>query len=503
MTTTPLRSKSISVLIACVLLLTQSYAVSGGPQLPDPGKAPLTHEEQIKLGFQAAQQVYQQMPVLPDNSPETQYIRRLGEKLVAQIPSQYSWPFEFHVIPQKEINAFALPGGPMFVNVGTITAAANEAELAGVMAHEMSHVYMQHSAKQAGKTQTTAAIAGIAGALLGALTGGSMLGQLAQAGIQFGAQGIILKYSRGDEAQADAVGAIIMYKAGYNPQELANFFKTLESQGGEGPQFLSDHPNPGNREQAINQEIANWPQKKYITTSAAFNTVKQQAATLQVYTAQQISAGAKNGQWAKLNKQNGAVFVAPAGVAMAQPASQQEAETQANAPAGPVSSQDVLPSGRMANVDLGPLTISYPDNWQVMKPTQRGQSVQIAPRAGVTSNAIGYGVVINGIRGQNGEDFDTLTGELVDAMKKGDSNLRTVNSAQSINVAGSEGRAVMMETTSPFPAANGQPQKERDWLVTAPRGDGSVLYLVFVAPTSQFDSFKPTFDSMIASIRMK
>ena len=503
MTKTSLRTKSISVLIAYVLLLAQSYAVSGGPVLPDPGKAPMSHEDQIKLGFQAAQQVYQQMPVLPDNSPETQYVRKIGEKLMAQIPQQNSWPFEFHTIPQKEINAFALPGGPMFVNVGTITAAANEAELAGVMAHEMAHVYMQHSAKQAGKTQTTAAVAGIAGALLGALTGGSMLGQLAQAGIQFGAQGIILKYSRGDEAQADAVGAIIMYKAGYNPRELANFFKTLEAEGGEGPQFLSDHPNPGNREQAINQEIANWPQKKFITTSAAFNAAKQHAQTVHLYTAQEVSAGAKNGQWSRLNKQNGAVFKAPAGVAVPQNASQQEQQGQPSQPTGPVSTQAVMPSGRMVNVDLGPLSIAHPDNWQVMKPQQQGQSVQIAPQAGVTSNAIGYGVVINGIRGENGEDFDTLTNELVQAMKKGDSNLHTLNSGQSINVAGSEGRSVMMETVSPFPTGNGQQQKERDWLVTVPRGDGSVLYLVFVAPASQFDGFKPTFDSMLGSIRMK
>jgi len=86
-----------------------------------------------------------------DSSPQTQYVRQLGEKLVATIPSHYSWPFEFHVLAQKEVNAFALRGGPMFVNLGTITAASNEAELAGVMAHEMAHVYMQHSAKQAAK----------------------------------------------------------------------------------------------------------------------------------------------------------------------------------------------------------------------------------------------------------------------------------------------------------------------------------------------------------------
>ena len=97
-----------------------------GPEFPNPGNAHMSRDDQRALGLQAAAQVYQQMPVLPDTSPETQYIRQLGQKLVATIPSQYSWPFEFHVVAQKEINAFALPGGPMFINIGTITAAANE-----------------------------------------------------------------------------------------------------------------------------------------------------------------------------------------------------------------------------------------------------------------------------------------------------------------------------------------------------------------------------------------
>src|SRR5947209_5303234 len=117
----------------------QVWAQAPGPQFPNPGKPGMSREQQHALGLQAAAQVYQQMPVLPDSSPETKYIQQLGKKLAATIPSEYSWPFEFHVVAQKEINAFALPGGPMFVNVGTITAAANEAQLAGVMAHEMSH----------------------------------------------------------------------------------------------------------------------------------------------------------------------------------------------------------------------------------------------------------------------------------------------------------------------------------------------------------------------------
>src|SRR6476620_6437560 len=144
------------------------WAQSDVPRLPDPGSTFVSREQQQQLGFQAASEVYKQMPVLPDRSPETQYIRQVGKRLAATIPAENSWPFEFHVVAQKEINAFALPGGQMFVNVGTITASANEAQLAGVMGHEMAHVYMQHSAKQIQKAQLTQGLAGLAGAILGA-----------------------------------------------------------------------------------------------------------------------------------------------------------------------------------------------------------------------------------------------------------------------------------------------------------------------------------------------
>src|SRR5262249_22929034 len=274
---------------------------TAAPELPNPGTvAGISKEQQEQLGRQAMAEVYQQMPVLPDSSPATQYVQRLGKKLVAQIPQQYSWPYEFHVIPQKEINAFALPGGPMFINIGTITAADNEAELAGVMAHEMSHVYMQHSAKQMTKGAFAQGIAGILGGLLGQ----GRLGSLAQLGINIGGGLVMLKYSRGDEAQADAVGAIILYKAGYNPQAMADFFQKLEKEGGRGPQFLSDHPNPGNRQAAISKEIQSWPPKNYQADSQAFASAKQQANGVKAYTAQEIAAGAKQGVWAKENKKS-------------------------------------------------------------------------------------------------------------------------------------------------------------------------------------------------------
>ena len=485
--------------VALLLLVSQGYAVVGPPQLPDPGSAPMSRSQQLQLGFKAASQVYQQMPVLPDSSPETQYIRQIGQKLVATIPSQYSWPFEFHVIPQKEINAFALPGGPMFVNIGTITAASNEAELAGVMAHEMSHVYMQHSAKQAGKAQTTATVAGIAGAILGSTAQGAWV-PLAEQGIQFGAQGLILKYSRTDEAQADAVGAIILYKSGYNPQALADFFKKLAAQGSAGPQFLSDHPNPGNREEAIQKEIASWPAKTYTTTSAAFNAVHQQALGVKAYSAQEIAQGAKNGEWASLNKQNGAFFKAPVGLGLSTPVSAEPAGT-----AGAVVLQSVLPSSQLVTSDLGALRIARPDNWQLMAPPQQGQGIRIAPPAGLSGNALGYGVVINGVKAQNGQpmSLDQRTAALVRALQSGGGDLSPVASAQPITVAGLQGRSVTMESTSPFPDAKGRPQKERAWLVAVPHPGGALLYFVFVAPQSEFERFRPTYENMLSSVEFR
>src|SRR5207244_6605873 len=178
-------------------------------------------EDQQQLGLQAATEVYKQMPVLLDSSPQTQYIQQLGKKLVKQIPQQYSWPYEFHVVQQKEINAFALPGGPMFVNIGTISAAQNEAQLAGVMAHEMSHVYMQHSAKSVHRQE----LGQLIGAL-GGIFGDSTIGDVARLGAA-GTGVCLVKYSRKAEPQPDAVGAVRMYKARYNPTELAHFCKDI------------------------------------------------------------------------------------------------------------------------------------------------------------------------------------------------------------------------------------------------------------------------------------
>ena len=487
-----------------LLAATHAYAQTETPTFPNPGKTSMSREQQHALGMQAAAQIFQQMPVLPDDSPESLYIRQLGQKLVATIPEQYSWPFEFHVVPQKEINAFALPGGQMFVNIGTITAAKNEAELAGVMGHEMSHVYMQHSAKQAGKAQTTSMLAGIAQIALG-VTGvgdkaGGLVGQLGQMGIQMGAEGMMMKFSRSDESQADAVGTLILYKAGYNPQSMADFFKTLAEQGGPTPpQLFSDHPNPGNREQAIQKQIANWPTANYLKDSPGFAQVHQHAKSVKAYTAQEIQAGAKSGQWASLNQKNGAGL---------ESAGDSSFPTRGSAAATmsptTVSLRNVLPNDHMVNANLGPIQITHPENWPVTLPEQKGQFVIIAPAEGVTSRGVGYGVMLNGIAGPQGQkmSIDEMTTALIKQMQES-SELEQQGNPEAITVGGKEGRSTALRSPSPFPDANGQAQPEHDWLITLPQSDGSLIFMIFIAPQADFASLKPTYDAMLKSVQFR
>src|SRR5882724_6972927 len=455
------------------------------PQLPDPGSVGITKEQQVQLGRQAMAEVYQQMPVLPDSSPQTQYVRQLGKRLADVIPQEYSWPFEFHVIPQKDINAFALPGGPMFVNVGAIVAADNEAELAGVMAHEMSHVCMQHSAKQAGKAQWTSLLGA-----LGGLFGGGAAGSLARLGIQLGAGTLMMKYSRGDEAQADAVGAIILYKAGYNPRALADFFEKLEQQGGGGgPQFLSDHPNPGNRQAAIEKEVNNWPPKNYVSNSQAFVRAKEDASTLKTYTGEQIAEGSKQGLWAQQNRKSGVI---PPD--LPKTSSEGTGGSLAN-----VSFPQIRPSRNMTQLQHSAFSISYPENWQVSG--NRQSTVTIAPQSGVREGAIAYGVVIGGAQDPNAGSLDQATAELVLTLQQSNPGLRVSGNTQNIDVNGLQGRSVVLTGASPI-QQSGDALRERDWLVTVPRPRGGLLYLVFIAPDKDINELRSTYERMLDSLQV-
>jgi Zn-dependent protease with chaperone function len=485
----PLMTGILALLLAVAFSATEMPGAVSTPQLPNPGDTGVSKQQQEQIGSQAVGEVYKQMPVLPDSSPETQYIRQLGQKLVAVIPEQYSWPYEFHVIPQKEINAFALPGGPIFVNIGTMTAADNEAELVGVLAHEMSHVYMQHSIKQMKKAQWTQGIAGVLGAVLGSV--GGAVGTLGQLGAGIAGGVLTMKYSRDDEAQADAVGAIIMYKAGYDPHYMAQFFQKLASMGGSGPQFLSDHPNPGNREHAIGEEVQNWPPKNFVSDSPAFARAKKDAAGVRAYNAQEIADGAKSGLWTKQNRESGTM---PSSVTAS------SAATSKTATGGSISSvtyRDVTPSGELTPTQNSTFAISYPNNWQLYQ-DQSGNGATIAPPAGVSEGAVAYGAVIN-IATPTTSSLDQATQDLISALERSNPGLRASGTPQPVRVNGIEGRSVDLAGPSPI-EQDGKPVPEHDWLVVLPRSEGGMLYTVFIAPERDFSELRPTYENMLRSL---
>ena len=480
-------------IVLAMVFASALVAAAQQPQLPDPGAAPMTRQQQEQVGLQAMGEVYKQMPVLPDSHPLTQYVQRLGRKLVGVIPSENSWPYQFHVIQQKEINAFAIPGGPLFINAGTIQAADNEAELAGVIAHEMSHVYMQHSAKQAGKASLAQGILGV----LGAVLPGNAAGNVARLGIQVGAGTIFMRYSRKDEAQADAVGAIIMYKAGYNPKALAEFFQKLEEQGGgRGPQFLSDHPNPGNRVAAVDKEIQNWPSKNYLSSSPEFARAKQDAGGIKTYSAQQISDGAKQGLWARQNQQNGAV---PPNVPQGGNGNGGSRSQGRNL--SDVSYRQISPSGSFTQFRHNAFTIRYPSNWQSTGDQNSG-GITIAPAAGVDQGEIAYGVIIGGAQDPNASNLDQAMQDLIQNLEQSNPGLQSSGSLQDIQVNGIRGRAVNLRGTSPI-QQNGRRLPERDWLIGLPRPQGGLLYLVFIAPENQFSQLSPTYQAMLNSLQVR
>ena len=273
-----------TVLSASVILIALSFEIPSfaqGPHRFQPGFNLFSKQQDVQLGEESAAEVRKQMTVI--NDPVlTAYVTRVGKRLVAsQEATESGFPFSFEVVADPSINAFALPGGHMFINTGLLRAVDNEAQLAGVMGHEMSHVILRHGTNQASKRNLIQLPAVLGAQLAGKST---MMGQLAQLGIGLGANSVLLKFSRSAESQADLMGSHLMSEAGYDPMEMASFFNKLGGPGkgmaGSVSQFLSDHPNPDNRERAIEQEARVLPQQTYGYQSGDFKRMKAVVAKI-------------------------------------------------------------------------------------------------------------------------------------------------------------------------------------------------------------------------------
>ncbi len=193
-----------------------------------PGFNLFSTEQDVEVGKQSAAEVEKELPVLKDSAVQ-HYVARIGDRL-AKVVQGAEYPYQFKVINVSDVNAFALPGGYMYVNRGLIEAAKSEAELAGVMAHEISHVAIRHGTNQASKAYLAQSGLGVLGGVLGG--GGGSTGQIIGAVGGFGLNTVFLKFGRKAEEQADVVGAQTLAKAGYDPLAMADFFETLRELSG-------------------------------------------------------------------------------------------------------------------------------------------------------------------------------------------------------------------------------------------------------------------------------
>src|SRR2546423_1383556 len=431
-------------------------------------------QDDVRVGRQAAAQAEQQFPLLRDSEVDA-YVERVGQRLVAAIPSEFQHP-EFHyyfkVLNASDINAFALPGGPMYVNRGMIQAARTEGEMAGVMAHEMSHVALRHGTAQATKAQKYAIGAGVAG-ILGTIFGGPGVGQLAQApfGVYF------LKFSREYETEADLLGARIMANAGYDPRDLANMFQTIERQGGGGGGFLSDHPSPTNRYARINQEA----QLLRVNTAARtddreFFSVQER---LRGYPrAQTMAEIQRNGQ--RYPNQGGNY---PTGDRTGYPA-----------PTGRVD----YPSSRYRSYNEGTFTISVPDNWREVN-DQNG--LWFAPNGGFGSASNGQTVFTHavnaGVAQSRYGNLQQATNDFINGLQQGNPNLRARSNYQRVTV---DGRAGYFITLNNVNEATNQPEVVN--VVTTQLRNGGMFYLIQVSPNNDYGTYQSVFSNILRSLQL-
>jgi len=425
-----------------------------------PGWNMFSVQQDIAVGKQNAVQAERQLP--PCNAPKVDaYLTQLGMKLVAHLDAHGAqYPWEFHCVNDRAINAFALPGGYVFVNRGAIEVADNEAQLAGVMAHEISHVALRHGTNQASKAQLTQGGLGIVGGLFGSGISGALLEQLGA----FAAGGILLRYSRTAETQADVSGTQVLYDSGYDPRAMVQFFEKLEaeSKGKNPPEFFSDHPSPDHRLERVDQEIEKLggtpPNAR--RDSQEFEAAKREVMNLPIV--KKGPAGAGNAS----------------GISRPQP-----------------------PSTNYSSYQGSGYTLKYPDNW---KKYGDQNDVAFAPDGGVGNDssghgALAYGVTLGSSPLQNADlsnALETATHQLIAGLQQSNPNMKVTRQSARVRLNGQPALSTYLSNDSPV---GGQ---ETDWIITVVRAEG-LVYFVCTAPAGEFNEYNKAFGDILDSVRFK
>lgn len=425
--------------------------------------------DDVNLGQQAAQQAEQQLPILNDRYA-TDYLTTLGRRLVDGIPNEFEHPefrYTFKLVNANELNAFALPGGFTYVNRGLINAARNEGELAGVMAHEIAHVALRHGTANASKAASPKAqLPAIGGAILGAILGGTA-GGIAQTAGQLGSTAIVTKYSREAETQADILGAQIMARAGYNPRDLANMFRTIQSQSGGrggGVEFLSTHPDPGNRYERISREAELLRVDNRTQNTVEFDRLKS------------YLRGQPN---ARVNNRNG------------------NGNTSRGS-RGTYTGRVEYPSSRVRTYSGGNLfRISVPENWR-----DAGAEGQVAlfPEGGVSEyegrEEFTHGTLI-GVAQSQSRGLQQATDEYVRGLLQSNPNLRQQTRYQRGTI---DRRQALTATLAGRSNVTGD--NELVTIYTTLLENGDLFYMIAIAPESDYRAYQNVFANMVRSLQI-
>jgi hypothetical protein len=441
-----------------LLSLSSGAAAQNGLRELRPGFNLFSKAQDIRIGKEAAAQVEQEMEIVKNQQIQS-YIQALGTRLWSQ-PEADNYPYSVQVVNDPSINAFALPGGPLFVNTGVIAAADNEAQLAGVMAHEISHVALRHGTNQASKAN----LIQLPALLAGGLVGDSMLGKLAQLGIGVGANSVLLKYSRNAERDADLLGARILAGARFDPVQMAVFFEKLEADGGSrGPEFFSSHPNPGNRMKAVENEIGFLPPVKIQPSSPEFGRIKSIVEKLP-------------------------------------PPSKKKSETKPTDGNGTLPG-DLRPSSNFKSFQGSFYRVEHPDNWEVFE-HQDSNGATIAPRAGIGRGNdghtfVGVGILFSVYTTRAGKaDLKRDTNELIDQIVNANRDMH-VERTQRIRWNGKSAIQTRLVASSPF-----QGNVEIDTVVTVVSPQG-LFYAITVTPQQMETELQPAFDNILKSVKRK
>jgi hypothetical protein len=447
-------------------------------------------QDDIKLGNQASVEIEREFPILNDYDA-TNYVRSIGDRLVAAIPPQFQHPefqYRFKLVDARDINAFALPGGPMYVNRGMIEAARNEGEIAGVMAHELSHVALRHATAQATKQSSASHQLGMIGMILG----GAVLG--GQAGAELGAMGAsawMTKFSREYETQADTLGAQIMANAGYDPRDLANVFKTIEQQSGGGPQWLSDHPNPGIRYENINREAQQLHvSPNPIKLTRDFERVQARMRAMpRARTMAEIEHDYKNGRQTYPVSSNGNYDPNSNGSYNPNPNGNYDP-----ASSGRYSNSVQYPSSRFRTyTGVNGLGMNVPSNWQDFN----GQDgIEFAPEGARGDRGITHGALMGVYRGQN-NDLARDSEEYITQVIQGNSYLSQRGSFAQTSIAGRVGYTTQLSGRSPI---TGRTEIVTVYVFQLRSGD--IMYIDTVVPGDESQTYASAFRNMISSVRI-